>query len=60
MKTYRNAAFNGQRDYDCTNVCFAQGETAPQGNWVECDASEIGSTMQSLHVQGGIRFFGWL
>lgn len=34
-KTYKNKNFT-KRNYECTNVVFAVGETAPRGEqWVE-------------------------
>jgi hypothetical protein len=57
MKTFRNIKFI-KRDYDCTNIVFCEAETAPNENWIECDANE--NTLNQLWMENGDRYFGYL
>jgi hypothetical protein len=57
MKTFRNIKFI-KRDYDCTNIVFCEAETAPNENWIECNASE--NTLSQLWMENGVRYFGYL
>jgi len=60
-KTFRNANFDGKRNYNCTNIVACQGGAAPDGVWVECGPEIIAEMKLSpLWIQGGVRFFGWL
>lgn len=59
MKTYKNPHFT-KRDFETTNVVFAQTDGQPPKGWVECDESEIAHLRCSqLYMQAGIRYFGY-
>lgn len=58
MKTFRNKNFT-ERDYECTNLVACRAETAPAGNWEECEDSVLFGLTQ-LYIQAGVRYFGWL
>jgi hypothetical protein len=67
MKTFKNKYFT-KRNYECTNVVFAQSETTPthdtngnlitDGRWVECREDE--NTCNQLFISGGVRYFGYM
>lgn len=58
-KTYKNKNFT-KRDYECINVVFAVGETAPRGaQWVET-SEEIPASMCMIERVAGVAYYGWL
>jgi len=58
MKTFKNINFT-KLDPECTNIVACQAEQAPNANWVECDESCL-HNLKPLHVQAGVRYFGYL
>lgn len=60
MATFKNTDFI-KRDYSATDVVFCQCETAPEGNWSECEESEIEELgCRQLYKQADVRYFGYL
>jgi len=59
MKTFKNMKFV-ERDYETTNVVYAKGDVAPEGNyWAETN-EEVPSNMTQLYIQAGVHYYGWL
>jgi hypothetical protein len=60
MKTYKNTYFV-KRNYECTNIVFAQTEGTMPAEWVECDEAEIAALKcDQLWKEAGVRYFGYL
>jgi len=60
MATFKNKNFI-KRDYEATNIIFCQSDTAPDENWIECEASEVTDMgCMQLHRQAGVTYFGYL
>ncbi len=60
MKTFKNKNFI-KRDYECTNVVFCQGESAPNDNYIEVDELDLDLfNGQHLYTQANVRYFGYL
>lgn len=59
MKTFRHPRWTGKRDYECTNVCACQAETAPDAEWIE-DSGAIAPNMTQLWIERGVRYWGYL
>ena len=69
-KVFKNTNFT-KRDYETTNVVFASGENAPQGeNWSEAANDDyyfdeyqnlyFHLNVTHLYTQDGIRYFGYM
>lgn len=58
MKTFRNIKFT-KRNYDCTNVVCCVAESAPNGDWQECDGEEIAG-LTHLFTRSGVCYYGFL
>jgi len=60
FRTFKNKNFI-KRSYDCTNIVFAQSAEMPEGDWVECDKTEIAdNNCIQLYILGNTKFFGYL
>jgi len=64
MQTFKHSGFI-KRDYETTNVVFAQAESAPSEHFIPCEESEIaaiGANQLWVEYPNGIRtsFFGFL
>ena len=67
-KVFKNKHFT-KRDYECTNLVYAIGETQPEGDfWEETnDYMEFDgdiylgkSDVQHIYTSFGIRYFGYM
>jgi len=68
LKVFKNKNFT-KRDYECTNLVYAVGETQPEGDfWEETnDYKEFDgdiylgkSDVQHLYTSCGIQYFGYM
>ena len=67
LKVFKNKNFT-KRDYECTNLVYAVGETQPEGDfWEETkefesvdNDIEFATNTTSLYVSCGIRYFGYM
>lgn len=61
MKSFKRANIAEIEQQPCTQILFCQANEKPLGDWIECDPSEIKAKgCQSLYVQAGVRYFGYL
>lgn len=58
MKTFKNKNFT-KRNYECTNVVFCIGESAPNDNWIETTEA-MPENIRPLWIENGVQYFGWL
>jgi len=57
--TFKNKAWDGKRDYECTNVVACVAEHAPDASWIECD-DRILNGLTQLWIIRDVRYFGYL
>jgi hypothetical protein len=57
-KVFKNIHFT-TRDYEVTNVVACIAESAPNENWVECDAAIL-AKLTKLWIQNNVQYYGWL